>query len=394
MAGTINLTKVGFSEANENINFIVEENADLRRLSINDLHIDEMVTSVNGIKPVNGNVTINIGSGSGNTNNNGGSGIIVIDVTELPTENINEGAFYKLHAAKFISNAYIYAKDWKCHYVTELPAIGEAVTKDMINIVGYYNAQDNSCYGYVDSMVGAAAGIPVGWYSFDMLAQAFNTRWGGVTTNPDDADNTAKVLLTKQIYIYQNGWYEIPFAYEKSSKFNTQWNGEFGNRFVFDMSALGQAGAYLVKVSDEVPTMDQLLGATVSLSTGEVYTIDNENDFQELFPGAVAATAAVIVYDAETLNSTFGLPAGHITNGIYFLYAGAEMYVNSLSFPPMITRIDKKFLPNMDIDPSSFHSIATSGDYNDLINKPDLITEATVHNMIQNAIRGAIGGSY
>lgn len=393
MAGTINLTKVGFSQMNENINLIVEENADLRRLSIN-----EMVTSVNGVKPVNGNVTINIGSGNGN-NSGSGSGIIVIDVTELPTENINEGAFYKLHAAKFISNYYIYAKDWKCHYVTELPEIGEAVTSDMINIVGYYNAQDKGCYGYVDSMVSAAAGnIPVGWYPFSTLAQAFNNRWGGVTTNPDDADNTAKVLLTEQIYIYQNGWYEIPFAHIK--ELDIKWEDVItGDNYVIDGSELGAEGMLLVKISDDIFNIKQIEGLTVILNNGSTETL-KENETMMAAPGGIVSNYMIICSSSDIMAPAFGLTTDVITNGTYLVYMNdgtTEIYPNRIFGPLQSVKIDKKFLPGMDIDVSTLHSVASSGDYNDLINKPDLssyVTQATVQDMLNNAMGNVIGGSY
>ena len=164
----------------------------------------------------------------------------IIDVCELPTENISESNFYRLVTAKFV-NAYTTIYGWICHCVDGLPEVGEPVSTDMVNITAYYNTQDGEVYGYADSNISATGGIPVGWYPIGTLAQAFNISWGGVITDAKDGNGTSNyVLLKYDFYVYKNEWLPfIHFAYEKMPEFDIQWDGVIGDRLALDISALG-----------------------------------------------------------------------------------------------------------------------------------------------------------
>lgn len=85
-----------------------------------------------------------------------------------------------------------------------------------------------------------------------------------------------------------------------------------------------------------------------------------------------------------------GFAPGTLTNGIYFLHFiedGEIGYITSLISPIVLKKIDGKYL-DINKDNSGLASVAFSGDYNDLINLPDIEAK------IAEAISGAIGGSY
>lgn len=342
--------------------------------------VDSLVASVNGVKPdVNGNVAIASGGGNG-----------IIDVTELPIENINEGAFYRLMTAKFVSNYYSAVDGWTCYCVDGLPSTGEPVSTDMINITGYYNMQDNEVYGYADSMISAAGGVPVGWYPIGVLGQAFDIAWGGVITDADDIDESAKVLLSYDFYIYQNGWTKTIFAYEHAPAFEITWDGVIGDRFALDLSPLGYEGIQFVKVSDDVFTESDVIGATYYQVEGYTHTIESYDIDSTTFPGALSIDGGIVVaYSADDTNAVLGLPSGYITNGTYFVYDTKNESVNytyRLVASAKIAKIPSKYLDVADVDISSLglHYVATSGNYYDLINRPDIYTDVVRYNTTQN----------
>ena len=338
--------------------------------------VDSLVSTVNGVTPdENGNVNIDVGSTGG-----------IIDVIELPTENINESAFYRLLTAKFVSSYTI--DGWTCYCVNGLPTVGESVSTDMVNITGYYNLPDNEVYGYADENISAVGGIPVGWYPIGVLGQAFNVTWGGVITDVDDIDDSVKVLLSYDFYIYKNGWSLVPFAYEKQPKFDITWDGDMTGRSALDMSMLGyNQGVYFVKVSDIIPTVDEVVGGSYK---GVWHNEDgfNDNDFiydndlnTTTYPGAfIIGDFITVLYDADTLSNALGIPTGIYTNGVYFwIYTDVADggHITRFTAPTKIIKIDEKFLPDMSVDISSLglHSVATTGNYNSLNNRPTIYTD-------------------
>lgn len=334
----------------------------------------------------------------------------IIDVTVLPTEDINEGVFYRLMRAKFVSNFYWKAPNWICHCVNELPNVGEPVTKSMEDITAYYSVQQNEVYGYVDSFVSAAGGVPVGWYPIGVLGQAFDIKWGGVITDESDMTNdAAHVLLSKDYYMYQNGWCKLAMGYEKQPEFDIQWDGVIGDKFSLDLTPLGFPNVWFVKISDEVFTSEQLIGATYTQSYGYESIIEENDIDSDTYPGALNIDDIIVCYSSDDTNAALGLPSEYLTNGIYFVYYNdgtQEYWTDRLVAPSKVVKIDEKFLPEMDIDLDSLHTVSRTGNYNDLNNKPNLSNYATtsqlssyakkseVETMISNAIGSAIGGSY
>lgn len=300
-----------------------------------------------------------------------GGGAAIIDVPELPTENINKQAFYRLQTASFVENGEIYG--WKCHIVDSLPEIGEPVSTDMQNITAYYNKQDDSVYGYADSMISQVGGVPVGWYPMDILAQAFNVSWGGVITDVSDDDgNNIYLLLSYDFYMYQDERCKVPFAYEKAPRVNIAWDGNMEGKITLDMSLLGYENTYFVKVSDDVFTTDEVIGWEYQGKAYDGGSHSREIDYDSLdietYPGAFTINnEIVILHDADTLAAALGIPTGIYTNGTYFLLNTEQGYISSLTSLPRITKISQKY-------------IDTDG----------LATEAYVHYLIS----GAIGGVY
>lgn len=148
------------------------------------------------------------GSSTGGGSTGGGGGII--EVLQLPTENIDNRYLYRVTKASLWFNN---VKEGNTYVVDELPATGEPVTTDGATVnTTYYNDTDNTLYGYVPAMIGSVLGVPEGWYTAEMLIPALGFSYGGVITNLVDASerNTFYLLLTNPLYSYEDGnWYEV-----------------------------------------------------------------------------------------------------------------------------------------------------------------------------------------
>lgn len=170
-----------------------------------------------------------------------GGGDAIIDVTALPTENINENVFYRLLTGTFVYNQFT-QNSWKCHCVDALPETGElAVSGDLSDmdswvITAYYNTADGEVYAYVDDALGGVFGVPAGWYPFGVLSAAVNVSFSGVITDisDDPADSTYRLLLTRVLYSNKDGIWtaqkSIGWAGQGAAAeiFNLPWNKAFG----------------------------------------------------------------------------------------------------------------------------------------------------------------------
>ncbi len=175
-----------------------------------------------------------------------------------------------------------------------------------------------------------------------------------------------------------------PFE-ELPPAFDIQWDGVIGDRFALDLSSFGFLNTYFVKVSDEVFTVEQLVGAKFTQSNGNESELTSSNIDAVTYPGALDVNGGVIVvYSQEDLNATLGLPSGYITNGTYFVYIVDAQYTNRLVAPSTIIKINTKFLPEMNIESLGLHSIAKTGNYNDLYNRPTVYSDVIRYNVTQN----------
>lgn len=277
----------------------------------------------------------------------------IVDVISLPIEDIKTNVFYRLLSAEVVNGGST-SDGWICHCVDGLPEIGEPCANiDMTIIVAYYNIQDNNAYVYVDEMLSMVLGVPSGWHDMGMLSSAVDYAFGGIVEDEIDTSRLDKIciLLKRRFYIYQNGWTELAFGYNKLPEFDISWDGVAGDRFILDLTALGFEGTQLVKVSDDVFTAEQIIGATYSQSTvGRLDYIDSSFINDGMYPGALAINGGsiMIVHSAELINAALGLPNGYITTGVYFVHItrpdGGVIYTDRFTAPSKIVKIDNKYL--------------------------------------------------
>ena len=355
----------------------------------------------------------------GNTSDLSGASSIV-DVIELPTENIKENTMYRLLTAKFIYNREILESNFVCYVVNELPENPVPVTNaDMTDTIAYYNTSDNIVYGYVDAALSEYSGgeVPIGWYSLDVLAQLFEVDWSGIISYLDDdpCDGCIRLLLTYDYYVYKNEWMRLALGYESKPIFDISWDGEIGDRFALDMTPLGMDGVTMVKVSDEVLTYDQLHSSKYIRSDGSVVNnIGGDLLDTTQYPGAVTVGSMIVsVYDAETLNTALGLPEGTITNGVYFPYITYEdspdvNYIARLVGRTKFVDIEKQFIKNafinlldeyldyIQLNCVKYMPQNGIGEFGkqSVRSNIDVYSTTEVDNLISTAIGDAIGGSY
>lgn len=100
----------------------------------------------------------------------------IIDVLELPTENIDEDCFYRKLSGNLIINQSI-VNGFTVYCVETLPDTGEPVMNgEQTQGAIYYDLSTNEVYGYVDSVLSDAMSIPTGWYPGVTLIEAMGGR--------------------------------------------------------------------------------------------------------------------------------------------------------------------------------------------------------------------------
>ena len=142
----------------------------------------------------------------------GGDCNAIIDVIELPTENIRDDCFYRLLTAQFLYNQYV-LNTMVCYCVESLPAEGyPALSGDLSDltratVTTYYNVQDGVVYGYVPAQLAPGFGVPAGWYPADVLMAAVGFAFGGVITDilEDPRDSSFRLLLETALWSYKDG---------------------------------------------------------------------------------------------------------------------------------------------------------------------------------------------
>lgn len=177
----------------------------------------------------------------------------------------------------------------------------------------------------------------------------------------EDINEAAIYRLADDFYTYKNGWTKHIFATEKPFDIDIQWDGDMAGHDTFDLGD----GSYYVKVSNEVYTKEQLLGATIYYS--DDYSEVIQEDTFTTVPGAFFAGEIIIAYSAEELIAAEGLPEDSISNGVWFYY-NEEFYTTGLL--GTTTKISKISAEYLDVESLSLATVATSGSWNDLEDKP------------------------
>ena len=131
-------------------------------------------------------------------------------------------------------------------------------------------------------------------------------------------------------------WNELedkPFEYTPPIA-DIQWDGVIGDKFAIDLTPFGFQNMYFVKVSDEVFTAEELVGATFTTSNGDMVGINENNIDKSTLPGSLVVNGVISVcYSADDFNAAMGAPSGYVTNGTYFLYQAGVYYVSRLVLP-------------------------------------------------------------
>lgn len=128
----------------------------------------------------------------------------IIDVIELPTENIEEDVFYRLLTGTFVQSGIPY-NSWTCYCVESLPEVGEpAANADLSLVIAYYNVTDKELSAYVDDALSDVFGVPVGWCPAAMLFEAVGAEYRGVITDIKDSLASGYFYLLLEYVIWQH----------------------------------------------------------------------------------------------------------------------------------------------------------------------------------------------
>lgn len=177
---------------------------------------------------------LEVGGGSGS-----GTGEAIVDVSELPTENINEDVLYRLTTGMVVfngQNGRVF-DNTAVYIVDSLPETGEPCSSDIGESTAiYYNTSKGAAYGYIDERASVSLMQPVGWKSASTAFAAMGYEYSGVVTSMNDiARSSAAVLLEHTLYHYKNGWERVA-----------------GDTPFFDLSNLGLEAVDLAGVADGV----------------------------------------------------------------------------------------------------------------------------------------------
>lgn len=188
----------------------------IRRTGTNDIWANNTFNNTNTFSE-SSSVAFNCPVDFTNATINGLKPNAIIDVANLPTENINENAIYRVHKAVYYAGKTPAPTDmFKCNAVNELPTTGNpaVVFDSSLNptfVETYYVASENKAYGYVDEILaqaGASVGqtITVGWYPVDMLFPLINIEYNGIIYSTDKLSSLGLFLLVEfDLYTYKNG---------------------------------------------------------------------------------------------------------------------------------------------------------------------------------------------
>lgn len=284
---------------------------------------------------------------------NAGGADGIIDVVELPTENINKNAIYRLLTGAFVIDGDAVEK-FRCHCVDTLPEIGKPVTMDMESVTAYYSVVDKDAYGYLPEMLGAQAGIPEGWYTLATLAPVFDLQWGGIVWDAAEStywdDDKIFLCLAKELFVFNTTWTNIKQTFPAV---DIVWDGNTDGLETLTLKFNGASEFTLYKVSNLIPTIGQYFDKNsefvVSMGQSEAILKPAETStagggFGRIHDSGVhgsiifeyGVAPVLVVTDFEKMSTLSAYVSGGCSNGVYFFKNSIEeeeWYVPHLYVP-------------------------------------------------------------
>lgn len=166
------------------------------------------------------------------TPDEGGNSGGIIDVIELPTENIDENSIYRALTGKCYWNG-LPDMMTVVYVVKTLPTVGIIpALMSTGQMALYYEADTNTVVGYIDEDTHGMTGIPLGWCSAEALIQAAGgPPWGGIIWKKEDdpLDNSIRLLLSYSLYQFKGEWIIIGESEQVGWKSPTGMGAEIFN---------------------------------------------------------------------------------------------------------------------------------------------------------------------
>lgn len=292
----------------------------------------------------------------------GGSSAI-IDVLELPIEDIESTAIYRVPIIQEYFDGSPSSSIIVC--VDTLPQNPKSWYTQ-----AYFNTQDNNVYGYASEEEASNYEISVGWHNAEVFISRLDSTFGGVVENLEDATGDWYYLFSYGYYTYLNGtWTRHIGAYEKSSPIDIYWNGNTQGYEVCE--AMGDV--VLVKMSTATPSIAEMIGGRYWMSDADAAQLLTEGAWVEGPGAAILQNGEIaIIYSAQDFEMGMGIPEGSVSNGIWFIWAAPDWYPTRLQGPPKIIKLDSKYITG----------------------SSDAITEERVMELINEALGGIENGTY
>lgn len=284
-----------------------------------------------------------------------GAGAAIVDMTELPTENIKDDVLYRLLTGTIIFNGESFS-GCTCYCVPSLPETGQPVS-DGVNFVVYYNQQDGAAYGYVPDAMAAQMGATAGWYTLNVLAPMMDMPYGGVVVTAEGTEaDTVYILLEYAMYSYKDGWSKIVKSWDDLQDrpfyvVSEGWEITYDPETQTDLPSVQMdESATLYLVSELTPANEELKSAELTVvQNGATQTIpvtaiwDSIESGGMITDGFVFLQYVFVVRDVEAFNEMAGAEVFTQT-GTYFM-ATDSSYAAKLSEPQNVKKIDPMFLP-------------------------------------------------
>lgn len=202
----------------------------------------------------------------------GDSGGGIIDVTELPTENIDTSAIYRVDTTRVEHGAlengeWVLVQDpvFITNVVEELPETGTPVVSDDGSMfILYYQRKDGNIYWYCTEDMGAEVGKTAGWYADVEFWTFIGMPYGGKIYSKSEASTEAFSALiiagTAKLYHYVNGAFEQLIT-ESELNSNTSGSSSGGASIIYatEKPSTPQQAIYVI-TEDEVVEADVYAG--------------------------------------------------------------------------------------------------------------------------------------